>query len=234
MIAIIGAMEEEVRGLHEQMDRAECIEKAGCTFFRGTLFGRDAVVVSSGVGKVNAASCTQMVIDLFEPECVINTGIAGALAPELSVGDIVISTDAVQHDVDTTVFGDAPGQIPDMEVYEFPADDRLVDAAVFAVQKLMSERTLTGKAMSGRILSGDIFLTDRERKLELRETFNGSCVEMEGAAIAQVAYLNQVPWIILRCISDQADNPAAVDYLTFKKEAIRISTAMVAEMLQVI
>ena len=231
MIAIIGAMEEETTALKEQMEDPVITKRAGRTFYRGKLKGTDTVVVTAGVGKVNAASCAQQIIDLFAPQAIVNTGIAGALAPGLRVGDIVISRDAVQHDVDTTVFGDAPGQIPDMEVYEFPADPLLMQAAREAGEAAEAESDFHGKVHEGRVLSGDVFLSDFDRKQTLYETFNGACVEMEGAAIGQVAWLNGTPWVILRCISDQADNPVVTDYLEFKKEAIRISVKVVLMML---
>ena len=232
MIAIIGAMPEEVRALQEEIQDAQVTERAGRRYVSGRLAGCEVVVTVSGVGKVNAAACTQQVIDLFAPEAVINTGVAGGLAGGLSLGDIVISTDAVQHDVDTTVFGDAPGQIPDMDVLAFPADAGLIEAAVAAGTEAEKNSSFKGNVCRGRVVSGDVFLTDKVKKEALRETFDGTCVEMEGAAVAQTAYLNQIPWVIIRCISDQADNPEVEAYLAFKKEAIRMSVCIVRGMLE--
>ena len=232
MIAIIGALPEEVQALQQQIKEPQITECGSRRFVRGKLAGGDVVVTVSGVGKVNAASAAQQVIDLFRPKAVINSGIAGGLDEKLSLGDIVISRDAVQHDVDTTVFGEEPGQIPDMDVWQFPADEELIDAAVAAGVKAEADSEFRGEVHIGRILSGDIFLTDEAKKRALREVFDGTCVEMEGAAIAQVAWLNQVPWVISRCISDQADDPDVTDYFAFKQEAIAISVKMVMTMLQ--
>ena len=232
MIAIIGAMPEEVEALVEKMENTETVDRGSRRFVRGTLAGRDVVITVSGVGKVNAASCTQQVIDLFEPEAVINTGVAGGLAEGLSLGDIVISEDAVQHDVDSTVFGYMPGQVPDMEVTAFPADEKLISAAVEAGQIAEREASFKGSVTRGRILSGDLFLTDEEKKAQLREVFHGACVEMEGAAIGQVAHVNMVPWVIVRCISDMADNPDVDAYYAFKMEAVRVSVIVVLSMME--
>ena len=232
MIGIIGAMPEEVEALVEKMENTETVDKGSRRFVKGKLAGCDVVITVSGVGKVNAASCTQQMIDLFDPDAIINTGVAGGLAKELSLGDIVISEDAVQHDVDTTVFGYMPGQVPDMEVTAFPADKKLISAAVEAGQIAEREASFKGSVTRGRILSGDLFLTDEDKKEQLREEFHGACVEMEGAAIGQVAHVNMVPWVIIRCISDQADNPDVDAYYSFKMKAVHMSVIVVLRMLE--
>lgn len=232
MIAIIGSMHEEVQALCEQLQDAQTIDRGVRRFMRGKLAGCDAVITVSGIGKVNAASCTQQVIDLFEPEAIINTGIAGGLAEHLTPGDIVISRDAIQHDVDTTAFGEEPGQVPDMEVTAFPADSALIEAAAAAGEEVEKDSSFKGNVCQGRVLSGDVFVNDTEKKERLKDAFQGTCVEMEGAAIGHVAYINAIPWVVIRCISDTADNPDVTDYLAFKMEAIRMSVRIVLGMLE--
>lgn len=216
MIGIIGAMEEEVAALKRTMEVAEVIEKAAMTFVRGTLCGKDVVVVRSGIGKVNAGICAQILVDLFHVDCLINTGVAGSLDAQISIGDIVISTDAVQHDMDVSALGDSVGQIPRMDTFAFPADEALREAAKMANEEVNPDI----QTYTGRVVSGDQFISSAEKKEYLVETFGGKCAEMEGAAMAQTAYLNKVPYVIIRAISDKADNSAEMDYPTFEKHAI--------------
>ena len=223
MIGIIGAMEEEVRELIEDMTECEVQEKASMKFYKGQLYGKEAVVVQSGIGKVNAGICTQILADLFHVDAVINTGIAGSLKAEINIGDIVISTDAVQHDMDATGFGYKPGVIPRMETSCFQADPTLVRAAKAACEKAVPEI----QAFTGRIVSGDQFISDRAVKNRILAQFGGMCTEMEGAAIAQAAYLNKIPFVIIRAISDKADDSAVVDYPAFERQAILHSVALV-------
>ena len=155
MIGIIGAMEEEVAALKSEMADAKVTEFASMTFYKGTLCGKDAVVVRSGIGKVNAAICAQILVDKFGVDTLINTGIAGSLDVRIDIGDMVISTDAVHHDMDATIFGDAIGQVPRMDTRTFPADPHLVELAVKANEKANPQiHTFTG-----RVASGDQFLT---------------------------------------------------------------------------
>ena len=212
-IGIIGAMEEEVAALKEKMEQVEVTKKASMEFYRGVLEGKKAVVVRSGIGKVNAAVCTQILIDDFHVEGVINTGIAGSLKNEINIGDIVLSTDVVHHDVDAKDFGYERGQVPRMEVFSFPANE-----------KLFWEKKGTGEVncreiqvFRGPVTSGDQFISDKKVKDQITETFQGYCVEMEGAAIAQTAWLNKVPFLIARAISDKADDSATVDYPVFER-----------------
>ena len=134
-IGIIGAMEEEVAALKEAMEIEETFERASMTFLKGALCGKDVVVVRSGIGKVNAGICAQILVDKFEVDMLINTGIAGSLNPAIDIGDMVISTDAVHHDMDATTFGDLIGQVPRMDVRYFPADMNLVEKAKAANEK---------------------------------------------------------------------------------------------------
>ena len=230
MIGIIGAMEEEVASLKEEMDVQEIVEKAGMMFCKGILCGQKVVVVRSGVGKVNAGICAQSLVDLFQVDLLINTGIAGSLDARIDIGDMVISTDALQHDMDASVFGDPVGQIPRLDTFSFPADEALARKAIRANEKANPDiRTFTG-----RIVSGDQFISSKEVKDRIVENFHPLCVEMEGAAIAQAAYLNKVSYVIIRAISDKADNSACMDYPTFEKKAIAHSVRLMKELLPMI
>lgn len=214
-IGIIGAMEVEVETLKEKMQVQNIGKKAGMEFCEGILEGQPAVIVRSGVGKVNAAVCTQILIDDFQVEAVINTGIAGSLKAEINIGDLVVSKDLVQHDMDAVNFGYAPGQIPQMDVFSFEADKTMADLAEEVCEKVNPEI----KVFRGRIVSGDQFVADKAVKNRITEQFHGFCTEMEGAAIAQAAYLNEIPFVILRAISDKADDSASEDYPSFEKKA---------------
>ena len=230
MIGIIGAMEEEVAALKEDMDIQETVEQASMVFCKGKLCGKDVVVVRSGIGKVNAGICAQILVDRFQVDMLINTGIAGSLDARIDIGDMVISTDALHHDMDATIFGDAIGQIPRMDTLAFPADEELVRKAAKANEKANPDiRTFTGK-----VASGDQFISSREAKEKIVENFHPLCVEMEGAGIAQAAYLNKVSYVIIRAISDKADNSATMDYPTFERQAIAHSVRLMKELLTMI
>ena len=230
MIGVIGAMEEEVAALKEDMIVEETVEQASMVFCRGVLCGKEVVVVRSGIGKVNAGICAQILVDRFHVDTLINTGIAGSLDAKIDIGDLVISTDALHHDMDAVNFGYEPGQIPRMDVLAFPADEELVKKAVEANQKANPEiHTFTG-----RVASGDQFIAAGDVKDRIAEGFHPLCVEMEGAAIAQVAYLNKVSYVIIRAISDKADNSATMDYPTFEKQAIAHSVRLMKELVPMI
>ncbi len=220
---IIGAMEEEVEALREKLENPEKFTRASMDFYSGKLNGREVVVVRSGIGKVNAGICAQILVDVFAVDAVINTGVAGSLSAQIDIGDIVISTDTVQHDMDAVGFGYDPGVIPRMEESFFKADERLIRAA----QEACAEAAPEIHSFTGRVVSGDQFIAGREVKERLSSQFGGLCAEMEGAAIAQAAYLNQIPFVIIRAISDKADDSAHVDYSTFEMEAIRHNVALV-------
>lgn len=229
-IGIIGAMEEEVAILKEKMKIEQKLEKASMEFFAGTLAGREVVVVRSGIGKVNAGICTQILVDLFDVKAVINTGIAGSLDGRIDIGDIVISTDALHHDMDAVNFGYPLGQIPRMDTLSFPADEKLIAVAEEACRQVNPDI----HTWTGRVVSGDQFIADRAVKNRIIENFGGFCTEMEGAAIAQGAYLNQIPFVILRAISDKADDSATMDYPTFEKKAIEHSVRLVIRMMELL
>lgn len=226
MIGIIGAMDEEVEQLVASMTVEKEETKAQMNFKAGKLSGKDVVVVRSGIGKVNAGVCTQILVDDFGIDYVINTGIAGSLKPVIDIGDVVISTDVLHHDMDATGFGYKPGQIPRMDVFSFEADDKLVSLAKKACTSVIPEVGVH----AGRIVSGDQFISDKDVKHRIVTEFDGYCTEMEGAAIAQTAYLNNVPFVIIRAISDKADDSATMDYPTFEKMAISNSVKLISEL----
>lgn len=225
---IIGAMEIEVNRLREDMTITRELEKAGMHFCEGLLEETPVVVVVSGIGKVNAAVCTQILIDEFQVEAVINTGIAGSLDAQIDIGDIVVSADLVQHDVDAVNFGYEPGQIPGMSTFSFAADEQMIRLA----EKVCREVNPDIHVFCGRIVSGDQFISERAVKERITEQFHGLCTEMEGAAIAQAAYLNQIPFVIIRAISDKADDSASEDYPAFEKKAAMHSIRLVKGILR--
>ena len=216
MIGIIGAMEEEVAALQAEMTDISVTEKAKMRFVRGQLEGHEEVIVRSGIGKVNAAVCTQILADDFHVSRVINTGIAGSLDARINIGDMVLSTDVLHHDMDATGFGYPLGQIPRMETLSFPADEAMRKTAKECCLKANPEI----QVFEGRIVSGDQFISSREVKDRIKANFGGCCTEMEGAAIAQTAWLNGIPFLIVRAISDKADDSAQMDYPAFEAAAI--------------
>lgn len=221
-IGIIGAMEKEITALKKDMNIEKTFEKAKMIFYIGSLYGKDVILVKSGVGKVNASVCTQILIDNFNVDHIVNTGIAGGVKEDINPGDIVISTDLLYHDVDTTVFGDKIGQIPDMDVYDFKADSDLVSKA-YSIAKNVS----THNVFKGRIVSGDQFIADIDKIVYFRKTFDAYAVEMEGTAIAHTCYLNNVKFVIIRSISDRADGDAHMDYDVFQGIAIKNSVDII-------
>lgn len=214
-IGIIGAMELEVETLKAAMTIENKIIKAGMAFCEGRLGTASVVVVQSGIGKVNAAVCTQILADLFQVTHIINTGVAGSLNPALDIGDILISADVLHHDVDATVFGYAPGEVPQLGCRSFAADQALIRLA----QQACAAMNPPLHTLVGRVVSGDQFISDKAVKQRLIHTFRGDCTEMEGASIAHTAYLNNLPFVIIRAISDKADDSAEMDYPTFERQA---------------
>lgn len=226
-VGIIGAMDEEIALYLEAMEETNPATKAGIEYYEGVLEGREVVLCKSGVGKVNAAVCTQILINSFQVDQVIFTGVAGAVHPELNIGDIVVSTDCLQHDIDVTPLGFKPGQIPFTDRWIWEADPRLVQSAVEAGRQLDEKIHV----VTGRILSGDQFVADPAKVANLYQEFAASCTEMEGAAVAQVCVMNQVPFVIVRSMSDKADGSAHVNFAEFTKLASGRSFAIVGKML---
>ncbi len=210
-LGIIGAMTVEVALLKENMESMEVSTHAGMEFCSGKLNGLDAVVVQCGVGKVNAAMCAQILCSVFGVTHLVNTGIAGSLNADLDIGDLVVSRDAMYHDFDCVHFGYEMGKVPGMDVVAFPADENMMSLALTA-----AETVNPGHTKVGRVASGDLFVAQKEAKNAIIAKTGACCTEMEGASIAQTAYRNRVPFVILRAISDKADDSAEMDYPTFE------------------
>lgn len=227
-IGIIGAMEEEIKQLKEKMEISSTVEKASMEFCEGNLEGKQVVIVRSGIGKVNAGICTQILVDYYSIDAVINTGIAGSLKNEINIGDIVLSEDTLYHDMDAMGFGYPLSVIPRMETSVFSGDQVLINTAKEACKKVNPDI----EVFIGRIVSGDQFISNYRKKEKIAQEFQGYCTEMEGAAIAHVAYLNKVPFLIIRAISDKADNSAIADYPEFEAKAIMHSVKLVLEMMK--
>ncbi|MBQ9044926.1 MAG: 5'-methylthioadenosine/adenosylhomocysteine nucleosidase [Oscillospiraceae bacterium] len=225
-LGIIGAMDSEVSALQEALQEATREAFAGMHFCAGRLGALDAVVVKCGIGKVNAAMCVQLLKDHFQVTHIINTGVAGALSEKLDIGDIVISTEAVQHDFDLSPIGFQKAEIPPYGHVAFPADEAMRQLAVQA-----AEQTGMGlHVLCGRICSGDQFIAGSAQKQRITSEFGGLCAEMEGAAIAQVCCANALPFVIIRAISDRADDSGGVSFSEFEKDAARHSIAIVTGM----
>lgn len=225
-IGIIGAMELEVEELKSKLQNAKVTKKTGMDFYEGILNGANVVIVRCGIGKVNAALCVQILADLFQVTHVINTGVAGSLNAKLDIGDILISKDAVHHDMDVSPLGYAPGIIPQMAESYFKADERLIKLALESCKKVNPEIN----AQTGHVVSGDQFIARKEVKERLITLFHGDCAEMEGASIAHGCYLNDIPFVIIRAISDKADDSAEMDYPTFEKAAAGHCAKLVEDM----
>ncbi|KAA8676151.1 5'-methylthioadenosine/adenosylhomocysteine nucleosidase [Clostridium sp. WLY-B-L2] len=226
IIGIIGAMDEEVKILLSQLQLSRAQVKANMKFNFGQLYGAKVVIVKSGIGKVNSAICAQILIDDFNVDNIINVGVAGGTAEDIYPGDVVIANSLVQHDVDTSAFGDKVGQIPRMDTYDFKCDRNLVEKAQLACRKIGDIRSFTG-----RIVTGDQFICSTEKIKYLNSEFNALACEMEGGSIAQAAYLNNVPFVIIRSISDNANNGASMDYKKFAPIAIKNSTEILKNMI---
>ena len=213
-LGIIGAMEIEVAILKGKLENAKITKIGPMEFFEGRLSGCDVVIVMCGVGKVHAAMCTQVLCGHFGATHIVNTGVAGSLDAALDIGDVLVSTDAVQHDMDVHYLGYDVGRVPGLDTTAFAADEKLMKLA-FEV----SEELRPGHTRLGRVATGDQFVCSDEQKAKIIADTGASCTEMEGGAIAQVAYVNHVPFVILRAISDKADGSAELDYPTFEKMA---------------
>jgi adenosylhomocysteine nucleosidase len=226
-IAIIGAMEEEVAILRNQIESSSTDTIANSEYTSGKLKGADVVLLKSGIGKVNAAMSTAVLLYHYQPDVVINTGSAGGLNPELQVGDIVISTEVRHHDVDATVFGYEYGQVPQMPA-AYLADKRLIETAA------RSAETLTGvQVVKGLITTGDSFMSDPDRVESIRHKWNDlQAVEMEAAAIAQVCYQFGTPFVIIRSLSDIAGKESNISFDQYLEKAARNSAELVVKMVE--
>ncbi|MFE0622559.1 5'-methylthioadenosine/S-adenosylhomocysteine nucleosidase [Priestia aryabhattai] len=221
-VAIIGAMEEEVTILRDKIENRQETVIAGCEYSTGTISGVEVVLLKSGIGKVNAALSTAILLEKFKPDYVINTGSAGGFHPELNVGDAVISTEVRHHDVDVTVFNYEYGQVPNLPA-AFKADEKLVRLA----EKSALEVT-DMKIVKGLIATGDSFMNDPVRVEFVRSKFPDLyAAEMEAAAVAQVCYQFGVPFVILRALSDIAGKESNVSFEQFLEKAAVNSTKLV-------
>lgn len=225
-IAIIGAMESEVELLRERLQYVRVESYGSRDYYEGMLEGAPVVLVACGIGKVSAAVCAQTLIDRFGPTHLIFTGIAGSLDARIDIGDMVVSTDCVQHDFNVGEFGYPKGQIPGYDTLGFKADAELRKLAVEATRAVSSDISV----FEGRVASGDQFVSSSAQKEFIATTFGALCCEMEGAAVAQVAYLNELPFVVLRAISDKADGLAGIDYPNFEVIASHQGADVVGEM----
>ena len=228
-IGIIGAMDCEVSELKQKLENLEEIKHGNLQINLGTFYGHKIVLVKSGIGKVNAALCTQYIIDKFNPDYIINTGIAGGIAENLKVGEIVIGEKLVQYDFDVTAFGYAKGYLctgieSDKPTY-FNSDEGLMTK----LERISDEKV---KIHKGIIASGDSFISDLERKKEIHNLFNATAVEMEGCAIAQTSNANNIPFVVIRAISDLADNNATESYTFSEDEIAKVSSSVVENLLK--
>jgi len=226
-IGIIAAMSEELEILLKDMNLSSKVCKANMEFNYGTIFGNKVVAVVCGIGKVNSAICAQILITYYNVDKIINVGIAGGIGEDIYPGDIVIGDSLVQHDVDTTMFGDRIGQIPRLDTFDFKCDKGLVNLARESSKEITNHKTFIG-----RIVSGDQFIADTKKILWLKEEFGALACEMEGASIAHVCYLNSIPFVVIRSISDNANNGAQMDYEKFKLVAVENSTNMLKQIIK--
>ena len=226
-IGIIGAMEEEVTPLKEALTDAKTTNVAGMEFCEGKLDGKALVVVQCGMGKVNAGICANTLINQFGCSKIINTGVAGSLDSRIDIGDFVVSVDACQHDFTVEAIGFEKGEIPYTGRSAFPADEEMRKEAVEAVQAAAPDVHV----FEGRVCTGDQFISSTEQKELIKSDFGGMCCEMEGGAIAQACYLNETPFVIIRAISDKADDSEEMNYEAFKKDAAEHCVSVVSYMI---
>ena len=227
MLGIIGAMNQEVNAIVEILEQQNLQEFYGMKFWEGTINKVKCVVGQSGVGKVNAARCTQMMIDKFNPTSIINIGSAGALNPELEIGDVVISTSCVYHDADITAFGHPKGYITGIGDRYIKADENLINSCKKAMDKVLNKNY---KVLLGPVATGDQFYNDPEIKAELYKEFGAYCDDMEGTAIAHVCYLCKIPFVVIRSISDKPTSKHKVDFYEF----LELASARCAEFLSIL
>ena len=229
MIGFICALSIEVEGIVNMMKNNEDQTVAKITYHKGEVYGKEVVCCECGIGKVNAAMSTQIMIDLYRPDVIINSGIAGSLSGDIRIGDIVVADDCVQHDMDGTEMGDPLGQVQfndELRTF-FPADQATADQLFDAC------RTIEGiTVFRGRIASGDVFISAHERRQRIADLFSALACEMEGAAVGTVCYRNGVPFAILRSISDDFNNNDYVDFMQFRTVAAERSIQAIGEFIR--
>ena len=226
VLGIIGAMSEELEILLKDMSLEDVQVKANMKFHKGKLWGKDVVAVVCGIGKVNAAICTQILASEYNVSAVFNVGVAGGIGKDIYPGDVVIAENLVQYDMDTTAFGDPMGQIPRLDKFDYKCDTKLIETA-----KAACEEATEFKTFSGRIVSGDMFVASIEKIKWLEAEFGALACEMEGASIAHVCYLNKIPFVVIRSISDNANNGAHMDFEKFTPIGVKNSTFILKSMI---
>ena len=225
MIGIIGAMDIEIEGLRVEMTDIGTKTISGIEFTKGLLRGVEVVTAVCGIGKVFAAMCAQTMLMEYNPDFIINTGVAGSLSTRLSVGDVAVAVAAVEHDMDTTALGDEPGFINGLGLVRLPADKALTEKLCAAAEGLGINYIL------GTVASGDQFISTREAKALIAEKFDAVACEMEGAAIGHVCYANNTPFAVARAISDSLTDGAGMEYEAFKHLAADMSNKMIFKFL---
>ena len=227
-LGIIGAMDVEVALLKEAASITHKEIIADMEFCEGRLGNSEVVIVKCGMGKVNAGICSQILITRFGVSEIINTGVAGSLNPELNIGDVVIARDCVQHDYDVSYINFAKGEIPYTGKFAFESDSNLRQRALQSAKRAAPDKNV----IEGRICTGDQFIYSKSQKDLITKNFGGDCCEMESGAIAQVCYLNKIPFVIIRAISDKADSHETIDFHEFEEVTARLSAQIVKLMLE--
>ena len=224
---IIAAMQEEINEIENIMKNTNSIEILGLTFVKGIINKSEVILVEAGVGKVNAARTTQILIDNFKIDAIINVGSAASAKDDLDIGDIVIGKKLVQHDFDITAFGHPKGYISNVGKY-IESDKELVEKVERTINELKDNEF---KIKIGTIASGDIFCTDLSMKNKIRDKFDADAIEMEGAAIAQVCELDKVPFVIIRGISDSPNGNNKVTFEQYLQKASKRCSIIIEKML---
>ncbi|MDP3385612.1 MAG: 5'-methylthioadenosine/adenosylhomocysteine nucleosidase [Eubacteriales bacterium] len=227
IIGIIGAMDEEILLLKNRLENLEVLKDKVFEIFKGQYMNKEVVVIKSGIGKVNAAIAASVLINNLNASAIINTGIAGSIKHAVGLGDVVISSDTQQYDVDVTAFGYKLGTIPRLKTSVFKADSKLIDLC----EKSVNDKT---KHHVGRIVTGDRFVSSDELKQQLNMEFNAYCVDMESASVGHVCNLYNIPYVAIRCISDNADETSLVGNQDFEAYAAEISAAITLNVIELI
>ncbi len=226
MLGILGAMDIEVDGLKAMATDVTEEKISGKTFICGKIHGKDVVIAKCGIGKVNAALCAEAMILKYNPDLIINTGVAGSLTRDLLIGDIVIADSVCQHDFDTSPLGDPIGLIPEVNLVKIPADKAAKEKLEAVIKKLgLNSKT-------GTVASGDAFIASSEKKDFIVSYFGALACEMEGASIGQVCAVNNTPFAVLRALSDSADEGSCEDYPAFCKLAAKNSINVISEFIR--
>lgn len=231
MIGIITAVTTERDAVLEKMKGIKAIPVYDLQFYQGMIHHTECIIVMSGIGKVNAARCTQLLIDRFEPSKIVNIGSAGALHPDLNIGDVVVSTGCIQHDVDLTVFGIKKGAFDKQEGGFVEADPNFAGLCKAAIKKIIGDEY---QIFTGPIATGDQFNDSPEKQTQLFEDLGAYCNEMEGAAVAQVCSLCNIPFVVVRSISDKPGNQSKVMYDNFKKLASERCALFLEHLIEII